>query len=123
MTFQLQKVDDYLQGVGQTEDELEGESRLINRQEPEDPGQPHEGGDPDGILEAFGDLLGAGYLLDLQETAHDQDEGDDVVEEDETDGDKEAEVQHKIGLQEATEKVKTDSLIRLRSGSRTRLGK
>ena len=94
--------DDYLQGVGETEDELEGESRLINRQEPEDPGQPHEGGDPDGILEAFGDLLGAGCLLDLQETAHDQDEGDDVVEEDETDGDKEAEVQHKIGLQEAT---------------------
>ena len=61
----------HLQGVCETEDELENKRRLINRQEPKTPGQPHEGGDSNGILEAFGDLLGAGCLSDLQETAHD----------------------------------------------------
>ena len=77
---------DHLQGVGDTEDKLEDELCTPDRQKSETPGQPHQGGDSDGILEAFGDLLGAGCLCDLQETAHDQDEGDDVMDEDEADG-------------------------------------
>ncbi len=71
-----------LQGVGQAEDELEGKVCFLDGQESKDPSQAHQRGDTDGILETFGDLLRARYFLDPKEAAHDQDEGDDVVEED-----------------------------------------
>ncbi len=71
-----------LQGVGQAEDELESKGCFLDGQESKDPSQAHQGRDTDGILETFGNLLRARYFLDLKEAAHDQDEGDDVVEED-----------------------------------------
>ena len=92
----------YLQGVGQAEDELEGEGGLADGQEAEAPGQAQEHRDAHGVLEALGDLLRAGRLGRLWETAHDQDKGHQVVEQDQTDGKQLAEEQHQIRLQDAT---------------------
>ena len=91
----------YLQGVGQAEDELEGEGGLADGQETEAAGQAQEHRDAHGVLEALGDLLRAGRLHHLQETAHDQDKGHQVVEQDQTDGEEKEDEQRQAGLQEA----------------------
>ena len=100
--FRLAKL--HLQGVRQTENQLKDESRFADGEEPKAPGQPHEGSDTDSIAEAFGDLLGARCFFDPQETTPDQGESDDVMDEDESDGCKETDVQNKIRSQETTRK-------------------
>ena len=100
----------YLQCGGHTEAGREdceagaggGPARVTDSQESEDPGQPQQHRDADSVLETLGDLLSARRLGHLEQTAHDQDEGDEVVQQDDTDGHEETDVQDQIRSQETT---------------------
>ena len=96
----------YLQWVGQAEDELEGKRSVPDGQESKDPSQAHQSRDTDGILETFGDLLRVWFFLDLKEAPHDQDEGNDVVEENQANWSKEGKVHWHTRVDETTDDAK-----------------